>query len=49
MLIRQSADYVSPSLVFDVAMDVSRIVSCSHDQKITMYDFGEEIGAERFM
>ena len=37
------------SLVFDVTMDVSRLVSCSHDKQIVIIDFGEDLNAHRFI
>ncbi|GAA5858734.1 hypothetical protein JCM8547_004963 [Rhodosporidiobolus lusitaniae] len=36
------------SLVFDVAFDASRIVSCSHDQRILVMDFGEGLDVDKF-
>ncbi|GAA6038576.1 hypothetical protein JCM8097_009426 [Rhodosporidiobolus ruineniae] len=36
------------SLVFDVAFDASRIVSCSHDQRILVMDFGVGLDVDKF-
>ncbi|GAA5972766.1 hypothetical protein JCM11641_003009 [Rhodosporidiobolus odoratus] len=36
------------SLVFDVAFDASRIVSCSHDQRILIMDFGAGLDVDKF-
>ena len=37
------------SLVFDVGMDVSHLVSCSHDRLIVVIDFGEGLDAHCFV
>ncbi|KAM0751099.1 WD40 repeat-like protein [Meredithblackwellia eburnea MCA 4105] len=37
------------SLVFDVRFDCSRILSCSHDQRIVVQDFGEGLDVSKFL
>ncbi|KAH8926011.1 WD40 repeat-like protein [Atractiella rhizophila] len=37
------------SLVFDVAFDLRRIISCSHDVKILVLDFGYDLDTSRYL
>ncbi|KAK4704242.1 F-box and WD-40 domain protein 1/11, partial [Phenoliferia sp. Uapishka_3] len=37
------------SLVFDVSFSASKIMSCSHDQKIVIQDFGDGLDVSKFL
>lgn len=36
------------SLVFDVALSVSKVISCSHDHSVVVHDFGYDLDVSRF-